>query len=167
VIKLPVCVIVGNNHLREQSLGSHLRPRDMARRPVDVPILKLATHPQCVNPRLHKSFRQFVRRGLLPSPVPTQHVVRVNLNTVPRSSLDPQIEWTEHAEFSGGGTYHGHAVVQAYVSQSYADWAEGRSDPERFIIAGDKIIVFVHAQERFKDSTEWPDRRLADVLDVP
>jgi hypothetical protein len=53
------------------------------------------------------------------------------------------------------------------VSQSYADWAEGRSDPERFIIAGDKIIVFVHAQERFKDSTEWLDRRLADVLDVP
>ena len=87
-----------------------------------------------------------------------------NRNDIPATveSLDPQIEWTEPAEFPGGGTYRGHEGVKAYLSQSRADWAEGSSEPERFIVAGDKIIVFVHARARLKDSTEWHDTRLAD-----
>jgi ketosteroid isomerase-like protein len=32
-------------------------------------------------------------------------------------ALDPQIEWTEPAEFPGGGPYHGHEDVRAYLSQ--------------------------------------------------
>jgi uncharacterized protein len=79
-------------------------------------------------------------------------------------SLDPQIEWTEPAEFPGGGTYHGHEEVKAYLSKSRADWAEGSSEPERFIVAGNKIIVFVHARARLKGSTEWNEVRLADVF---
>jgi uncharacterized protein len=54
--------------------------------------------------------------------------------------------------------------VQAYSTQSRADWAEGRSEPERFMVAGDKIILFVHARVRLKDSTEWHDTRLAEVF---
>jgi ketosteroid isomerase-like protein len=89
-----------------------------------------------------------------------------NRNDIPATveSLDPQIEWIEPREFPGGGTYHGHAGVEAYLSQSRADWAEGRSEPERFIVAGDKIIVFVHARVRLKDSAAWHDTRLADVF---
>jgi ketosteroid isomerase-like protein len=89
-----------------------------------------------------------------------------NRNDIPATVkvLDPQIEWSEPAEFPGGGTYHGHAGVQAYLSQSRADWAEGSSEPERCIVAGDKIIVFVHARVRLKDSTEWHETRLADVF---
>ncbi len=79
-------------------------------------------------------------------------------------AMDSQIEWTEPAEFPGGGTYHGHLGVQAYLSQSRANWAEGSSQPERFIVAGDKIIVFVHARVRLKDSSEWHEIRLADVF---
>jgi ketosteroid isomerase-like protein len=79
-------------------------------------------------------------------------------------ALDPQIEWTEPAEFPGGGRYHGHEGVKAYLSQSRANWAEGSSEPERFIVAGDKIIVLVHARVRLKDSTEWHEIRLADVF---
>ena len=79
-------------------------------------------------------------------------------------ALDPQIEWTEPAEFPGGGTYHGHEGVKAYLSQSRTGWAEGRSEPERFIVAGDKIIVFVHVRTRPKDSSEWQETRLADVF---
>jgi uncharacterized protein len=79
-------------------------------------------------------------------------------------AMDPQIEWTEPAEFPGGGTYHGHEGVKAYLSQSRADWAEGSSEPERFIVAGDKIIVFVHARVRLKNSTQWQEVRLADVF---
>jgi uncharacterized protein len=89
-----------------------------------------------------------------------------NQNDIPATveALDPQIEWTEPAEFPGGGTYHGHAGVKAYLSQSRAAWAEVHSEPERFIVARDKIIVFVHARVRPKDSTEWHETHLADVF---
>jgi hypothetical protein len=43
-------------------------------------------------------------------------------------ALDPQIDWTEPAEFPGGGTYHGHEGVKAYLSQSRARWAEVHSE---------------------------------------
>jgi ketosteroid isomerase-like protein len=89
-----------------------------------------------------------------------------NRNDIPETvkALDSQIEWTEPAEFPGGGIYHGHAGVEAYLSQSRAPWAEGSSEPERFIVAGDKIIVFVHVRVRLKDSEEWHEMRLADVF---
>jgi uncharacterized protein len=79
-------------------------------------------------------------------------------------ALAPQIEWTEPAEFPGGGTYHGREGVKAYLSQSRAAWAEIHSEPERFIVASDKIIVFVHVQAKPKDGTEWHEARIADVF---
>lgn len=78
-------------------------------------------------------------------------------------ALDPQIEWTEPAEFPGGGTYHGREGVKAYLSQSRAAWAEIHSEPERFIVAGDKIIVFVHVRAKPNGGTEWHEARIADV----
>jgi ketosteroid isomerase-like protein/GNAT superfamily N-acetyltransferase len=77
--------------------------------------------------------------------------------------LDPDIEWVEPPEFPGGGTYHGHAGVKAYLTQSREAWAELRSEPERFIPAGDRIVVFVHARVRAQDDPTWLDVRLADV----
>jgi uncharacterized protein len=77
--------------------------------------------------------------------------------------LDEHIEWTEPVEFPGGGTYHGHQSVKGYLTQSRAAWAEVSSQPERFIPAGDRIVVFVHARVRAKGSNEWQDVRLADV----
>ncbi len=79
------------------------------------------------------------------------------------SPFDPQIEWTEPPEFPGGGTYHGQSGVAEYLTQSRAGWAEGSSEPERLIPAGDRIVVFVHAHIRLKGSTQWRDVRLADV----
>jgi ketosteroid isomerase-like protein len=79
------------------------------------------------------------------------------------AQLDPKIEWTEPAEFPGGGSYHGQAGVTTYLTQSRAAWAEVISEPERFIPAGDRIVVFVHARVRPKNSNEWQDVRLADV----
>lgn len=77
--------------------------------------------------------------------------------------LDPAIEWTEPASFPGGGTYHGHAGVSQYLTQSRAGWAEGRSEPEKFIVKGNRVVVFVHARIRTKGSSDWHDVRLADV----
>lgn len=82
------------------------------------------------------------------------------------ASLDPKIEWSEPAEFPGGGTYHGRAEVKRYLMQSRAGWAEGSSEPERFITAGHRIVVFVYAHFRRKDSNEWQQVRLADVYSV-
>jgi uncharacterized protein len=77
--------------------------------------------------------------------------------------LDAQIEWSEPAAFPGGGTYHGHDGVRRYLTQSREAWAEGTSEPEEFISAGNRIVVFVHARVRAKGSSEWQDVRLADV----
>jgi uncharacterized protein len=41
---------------------------------------------------------------------------------------------------------------------------EGSCELERFIVAGDKIVVFVHARVSLKDHTEWRDGRFADVF---
>ena len=80
--------------------------------------------------------------------------------------LDSNVEWTEPPEFPGGGTYHGREAVKGYLKQSRERWAEGRSEPERFIIAGDHIVVFVHARYIPKGGNEWHDVRLADVYTV-
>jgi uncharacterized protein len=80
--------------------------------------------------------------------------------------LDTDIEWSEPAEFPGGGTYHGRDDVKHYLAQSRDAWAEARSEPEQFISAGDRIVVFVHARVRAKGSSEWQDVRLADVYTV-
>jgi ketosteroid isomerase-like protein len=79
------------------------------------------------------------------------------------TAMDANIEWTEPPEFPGGRTYHGHAGVIEYLTQSRAAWAEVRSEPERFIPAGNKIVVFVHARVRATGSKDTQDVRLADV----
>jgi uncharacterized protein len=78
-------------------------------------------------------------------------------------SFDAQIEWSEPPEFPGGGAYHGREAAKQYLAQSRAAWAEVVSEPEQFIPAGERIIVFVHARVRPKDSNDWIEVRLADV----
>ena len=81
-------------------------------------------------------------------------------------TLDARIEWTEPPEFPGGGTYHGRESVKQYLTQSRAAWAEVSSEPERFITAGNRIVVFVHARVRAKDGNEWREVNLADVYAI-
>lgn len=82
------------------------------------------------------------------------------------ASLDPKIEWTEPAQFPGGGTYHGREAVKGYLRQSRSGWTEGSSNPERFIVAGDRIVVFVLARFIAKGSKEWHETKLADVYTI-
>ena len=55
----------------------------------------------------------------------------LNRNDIPAiiQAFDPQIEWTEPAEYPGGGTYHGRAAVEAHLAQSRASLAEGSCEP--------------------------------------
>jgi ketosteroid isomerase-like protein len=80
------------------------------------------------------------------------------------SVFDPQIERIEPADFPGGGTYHGLAAVTAHISKGRGTWAEGSCEPHRFIVAGDRVIVFIHVRVRLKDETEWREGRIADVF---
>lgn len=78
-------------------------------------------------------------------------------------SLDSQVEWTEPAAFPGCGTFLGPEAVKRYLAQSRAAWAECRSEPEQLIPVGNRVVVFVHARVRPKDSDTWQDVILADV----
>ena len=89
----------------------------------------------------------------------------LNRNDIPATlkALDPEIEWIEPPEYPGGGTHHGLAAVMEHFSRARDTWAEGSCEPERFIVAGDKIIVFVHVRVRLKTEMEWREGDIADV----
>lgn len=77
--------------------------------------------------------------------------------------LDPQVERIEPADFPQGGIYRGLEALKAHISKGRGTWAEGSCEPERFIIAGDRIIVLVHVRVRLKDETEWREGHIADI----
>jgi uncharacterized protein len=89
----------------------------------------------------------------------------LNRNDIPAfvKVFDPQIERIEPPEFPAGGTYHGLAAVKAHLSQARDTWAEGSCEPERFVVAGDRLVVFVYVRVRLKHETEWREGRIADV----
>ena len=76
--------------------------------------------------------------------------------------FDPQIVRIEPAGFPTSGTYRGIAQVQEQVTKGRGTWAEGSCDPEKFLVNGDKVVVYLHARVRLKDKTEWIDGRFAD-----
>src|SRR5262245_43219382 len=79
------------------------------------------------------------------------------------NALDPQIAWIEPAEYTGGATVHGREAVAAHLKRARATWAEGSCEPERFVVAGDKVVVFIHVHVRLKTETEFRDGRHAAV----
>lgn len=82
------------------------------------------------------------------------------------AEFDPQIERIElipNAEFPQGQVYRGLEAVKAHVSTARETWAEGGCYPERFIVAGDRIIVLVHVRARLKSETAWREGRTVDI----
>src|SRR3954468_23124755 len=78
--------------------------------------------------------------------------------------FDPEIERVEPAGFPTSGTYRGLETVTAQFIQARSTWAEGACEPERILVTGDKIIVYVHVLVRLKDKTDWIDGRIVDVF---
>jgi ketosteroid isomerase-like protein len=76
--------------------------------------------------------------------------------------FDPAIERIEPKGFPSAGVYRGHAEVKAHLEQGRGTWAEGSCEPERFIVAGDKVVVFLHVRVRLEGQSEWIDARIAD-----
>jgi ketosteroid isomerase-like protein len=76
--------------------------------------------------------------------------------------FDPQIVRVEPEGFATAGTYRGIADVREHVAKGRGTWAEGSCDPEKFLVNGDKVVVYLHARVRLKDSAERIDGRFAD-----
>jgi ketosteroid isomerase-like protein len=76
--------------------------------------------------------------------------------------FDPLIVRIEPEGFPTAGTYRGISEVQAHVTKGRGTWAEGTCDPERFLVNGDKVVVYLHARVRKRDSAEWIGGRFAD-----
>lgn len=76
--------------------------------------------------------------------------------------FDPEIVRIEPEGFPSSGTYRGIEEVREHVRKGRGSWAEGACDPEGFLQNGDKVVVYLHARVRLKDSTEWIDGRFAD-----
>lgn len=77
--------------------------------------------------------------------------------------LDQKIEWIEPSEFPGGGTYEGREAAKQYLTHSRAACEQVISEPVKFIPAGARIVVFVHARVLPKGSDQWQEIDLADV----
>jgi uncharacterized protein len=75
--------------------------------------------------------------------------------------LDPQIAWIEPPEY--GVTCHGLEAVKAHLAQARDNWAEGGCEPERFVVAGDKVLVFLRIHVRLKHETEFREGRHAAI----
>jgi ketosteroid isomerase-like protein len=76
--------------------------------------------------------------------------------------FDPGIVRIEPEGFPTAGTYRGIAQVQEHVRKGRGTWAEGTCDPEKFLVNGEKVVVYLHARVRLNNSTEWIGGRFAD-----
>ena len=94
----------------------------------------------------------------------TEAYAALNRNDIPgfMRIFAPDIERVEPEGFPTSGTFRGIDAVTAQFAQARSTWAEGSCEPERFLVAGDKVIVFVHVRVRLKDRSDWIDARVAD-----
>ena len=86
---------------------------------------------------------------------------RNNMAAITRN-FDPEILRIEPEGFPTAGTYRGIAEVQEHVRKGRGTWAEGTCEPEKFLVNGDRVVVYLHAWVRLKDSNEWVGGRFAD-----
>lgn len=88
----------------------------------------------------------------------------LNRNDVPgfMAIFDPDVVRVEFEDSPQGGTYRGMDAVREHVEKGRGTWAEGGCEPQRFIVAGDVVIVLVHVRVRLKTETQW---REGDVVD--
>lgn len=77
--------------------------------------------------------------------------------------FDPRIEWIE-TDLPQGGIYRGLSAVETHLLAARATWAEGSCEPQRFIAAGDRIVVLLHVQVRLNHETDWREGHIADVF---
>jgi ketosteroid isomerase-like protein len=86
---------------------------------------------------------------------------RNDLQVITRD-FDTEIVRIEPEGFPTAGTYRGIEEVHERVKRGRGTWAEGTCQPEKFLANGDKVVVYLHAWVRLKDTTDWVGGRFAD-----
>lgn len=76
--------------------------------------------------------------------------------------FDPQVVRVEPEGFPTSGTCRGIAQVREQLAKGRGTWAEGTCKPEKFLLNGDKVVVYLHAWVRLKGAAEWTGGRFAD-----
>ena len=80
------------------------------------------------------------------------------------ADFDPQIVRIEFEGSPMAGEFHGIEAVKVHVDAGRSTWAEGACEPEKFTVAGDKVVVSCHVRVRLKDQTDWLEGRTGDVF---
>lgn len=75
--------------------------------------------------------------------------------------FDPDMVWIEFPDSPGGGIYRGIDAIRAHFAQARSKWAEGSCEPERFVVAGDRIVAFLKIHVLLKGETAWREGRHA------
>ncbi len=77
--------------------------------------------------------------------------------------FDPQVERFEPPGFSGG-RFLGIDAFTEHTKRARGTWAEGACEPQRFITAGERIVVVAHVHVRLNGRTDWLDGDVTDVF---
>lgn len=88
----------------------------------------------------------------------------INRNDIESAAahFDPEVVRVEPPGFPTAGTYRGIDEVQRHLAHGRGSWAEGACDPEKFLVSGDKVVVYLHAHVRPNGASGWIDGRFAD-----
>lgn len=76
--------------------------------------------------------------------------------------FDPEILRVEFEGSPRAGIFQGFDEVREHVIRGRSTWAEGGCEPQRYIVAGDKVIVAVHVSVRLKGEADWLEGDVAD-----
>jgi uncharacterized protein len=74
------------------------------------------------------------------------------------------IEWRQDPRFIEPGTFRGHEGVLKFHESLYETFPDFDLAPERYMIAGDKVVVFLHIRASGQGSGIPVDNDVANVL---
>jgi uncharacterized protein len=81
------------------------------------------------------------------------------------AAFDPEVEWHSWiVPGPGGATYKGHDGVRELWADARNVFGEFRNVPERIVVAGDRIAIFVCVRGRGKESGAEVEGRIAHVM---
>jgi ketosteroid isomerase-like protein len=73
-------------------------------------------------------------------------------------------EGVERIEEFSGFTCAGLPAMVDHVTKGRGTWTEGGCYPQRFVVAGDRIVVFVHIHVLVKGESQWRDGHTVDIF---
>jgi ketosteroid isomerase-like protein len=76
----------------------------------------------------------------------------------------PEVEWRPHLANLSGQPIRGREEVRGYLTSLQEEWESFQHETERFMDAGDKVVVLTHAYARGRESGIEVDVPVAHVL---